>query len=67
LSHPDSLNQIKPGYYVQNQSQNTQDKSAFPEVRRIYTGGLVCFNVGALSHRLTIQDNPDTVTSKYTV
>jgi len=66
--HPDALQELKPGYYTPVEIQTTHDQNAFPEVKRIYTGDLTCYNLQALSHRILINEgSSDTVNNKYTV
>ena len=45
LTHKDSLQQLKPGYYTYLKQEDTRTNTSFAEVRRIYTGELTCYNL----------------------
>jgi WD40 repeat protein len=67
LMHPDSLQALKPGYYSKIAAQTTDDATkGFPEVRRIYTGDMTCYNVCSLSHRVVLQEKETSDSQQHT-
>lgn len=67
LTHKDSLQQLKPGYYTTLEQEETQTSSAFGEVRRIYTGDLTCYNLCPIFHRASVKKDDHGIPEFYDV